>query len=148
VSERHVRPVHETTVRDRAAANRQRAVANRFVDGQPVADPKYVQAAMDALPPEYQADDNIANITQVIAAGLEYLDLRKSGGLRGKAGRGQGEPIFRESGGGRFDGGAGDLSDLDIAAAKARGKTPEQWAKMQKNVNKSSNRGTAILEDV
>jgi hypothetical protein len=151
-AERAVRPVAEHSTRDRAAVNRERARAARYLDGQPIAGEQYMDAALKALPDEYLADPNIANISQVIAAGLEYLDLRKSGEFR-RGGRGnQGgaparrEPIFREQGRGRVDGDdEGGLSELDIAAARARGKTPEQWSKLAQRANpRSAAKGDSV----
>jgi hypothetical protein len=151
---RQVRPVTERTTRDQATLNRERAKAARFVDGQPIAGDKYVDAALRALPDEYMADSNIANITQVIAAGLEYLDLRKNGEFRrgggGGASRGSREPMFTERGTGRVSGDDdGGLSDLDLAAARARGKSPEQWSKLSQRINpKSDRRDPSILEEI
>lgn len=141
---RAVRPLAEQTAKDRSATNRANATANKFVDGEPIASDKYMKAAFDALPEEYSADPMISNITQVIAAGLEYLDHRKNGTLR--RGRGGREPMMVERGTGRYDGDTGNLSDLDLAAARARGKSPDEWAKMSKAVA-GTNRGSSILED-
>lgn len=154
-----IKPIAETTARDRGAVNRERARANVYADGRPIAEAKYMDAALDALSPDMLADPNVANVTQVIAAGLEYLDMRKNGTLgRGTArggGNGQREPVFVERGTGRYDGSDDTLSDLDLAAARARGKSPEQWAKLSKQINPSStrggggsNRGSAVLEDI
>jgi hypothetical protein len=155
-AERHVKPVAESTTRDRAAINREKARGARFSDGQPIAGEQYVEAAMKALPDDYIADPNIANITQVIAAGLEYLDLRRNGefrrgsGGRPNAGGGRarsGEPMYTERGRGRADDGIGEggMSELDLAAARARGKSPEQWAKLASRVNSTKNQ--ANFED-
>jgi hypothetical protein len=140
---KHVKPVADRSVADRAAQNKSRARTNTFVDGQPIADSKFIDAALSSLPDEYLADDNIANITQVIAAGLEYLDMRKTrAGKRGGGppvrSSGRSEPMFVERGGGRFDDNEPEMTDLDRAAARARGKTPEQWAKLVKAANKGS----------
>jgi hypothetical protein len=146
-SGRLLKPIAEQTAKDRSAANRANATSSKFVDGEPIAQDKYMKAAFDALPEEYSADPMISNITQVIAAGLEYLDHRKNGTLR--RGRGGREPMFVERGSGRYDGDSGNLSDLDLAAARARGKTPEEWGKMQTAVG-GSPRGPANqnLEDL
>lgn len=143
---RQVRPEQERNVRDRAANNREAARGKKFTDGKPIADQKYVDAAMSSLPDEYLADPNIANITQVIAAGLEYLDMRRNGTLN-RGGRSvqrgeRNEPMFVEGSRGRFDGDGSELSGLDLAAARARGKSPEQWAKLAKSANGS------VLEEV
>lgn len=151
-SARAIKPLEESTARERSSANRDRARANVFADGQPVAGQKYMDAAFDALTPEQLSDPNIANITQVIAAGLEYLDHRKNGTLSGsRQSRQRGsEPMFVERGSSRYDSADDGLSDLDLAAARARGKTPEQWAKLSKQINpaRGGNRGTNVLEDV
>lgn len=138
---KEVAPVAETTTRDRARINRERARGQQFVDGQPIADDRYVQAAFNALPDDYVADPQVAQITSLVAAGLEYLDRRKNGTLgNGRPPRrASGEPMHVEQGTGRYDGDQGELSELDIAAARARGKTPEQWAKLQKAANRSVN---------
>ncbi len=146
---RQVQPVAEHNIRDRATNNREAARGKKFTDGKPIAEQKYLDAAMQALPDEYIADPNIANITQVIAAGLEYLDLRRNGGLgrQSRAGGGR-EPLFVEGGRGRFDGdNEGGLSALDLAAARARGKTPEQWSKLAKSAN-GGRRDPNVLEEV
>jgi hypothetical protein len=141
-----VAPVAAGTTREQARVNRERAIGNRFVDGRPVADEKYMRAALDTLGEDQIADPNVANLAQVVAAGLEYLDQRKNGtSTRGRRG---GEPMFTERGTGRYDTDAGDdVSPLSAAAARARGKTPEQWAKLSKQVNKTD-RGSALLEEV
>lgn len=147
ITDRKVKPVAENSTRELARANRERTRGAKFVDGQPIADDKYLDAAFAALPEEYLADPQVAALTQVIAAGLQHLDERKSGtARRGGAPRqrASGEPMFVERGTGRFDGDEGGLSALDEAAARARGKSPEEWAKMSKKIN--SSRGS--LEEV
>lgn len=150
-TERSVRPLTESTTRDRADVNRSKAKQARFLDGKPIASDKYLDAAIKALPDEYMADPNIANITQVIAAGLEYLDMRKNGELGGSRGeaRSRREPMFTERGSG-YRGEETELSDLELAAARARGKTPEQWAALSRKINSSgkSGRGSNILENI
>jgi hypothetical protein len=140
---RQMRPLSEQTTADRAASHRSQAMNAKFVDGEPIADPKYLQAAFDALPKEYTADPNVANITQVIAMGLEYADMRRNGTFR--RGRGGRDPMMVERGGGRIDSGGGEMSELDRAAARARGKSPEGWAKMTKAVGGSR---SGVLEDI
>lgn len=121
-----VEPVARTTMADRAARNRQEAISRQYLDGAPIAEAAFVQQAFDALPPELAADPGVANLVQVIAAGMEYLDKRKSG--KARAGR---EPQFTEGATGRFDGNGGrGLSAFAQRAAQARGYTPEQWAKL------------------
>lgn len=143
---RAVKPVAESFGRDRASANVARALQNTFVDGEPIAEEKYIRAAFDAIPDAMKADDNIAGVMQVVAVGLQALDDRRSGRTRGR-GRGS-EPVFREGGGRNFDEGGGtQLDALDRAAAKARGKTPEQWSKMSRDLGKSSFGGT-VLDDI
>lgn len=141
-----VKPVHESTVRERARTNREAAAGRKFVDGQPIAEQKYLEAALKQLPDELIADDNVANIAQVLAAGFQYLDMRRNGDLgRGRRTR---EPMLVEGGSGRFEGDDGGLSDFDRAAARARGKSPEAWVKMTKQLNPSRTRNSDILEDV
>jgi len=142
---RAVGPVQAMTVQDRATANTARALSAVFADGEPIADEKYIRAAFDALPDNLKADDQTAQMTQVVAAGLQALDERRLG-RRSTRSR---EPIFREGSGGRFTESGGDALDaLDRAAAKARGKTPDQWAKMQKSFGGPAPGGGTILEDI
>ena len=116
---------------DRANRNTESARSRQFVDGEPIAEQRYLDATIEALPPGMMADPTIANLSNVIAAGLEYLDKRKSGTLKkGRAGR---EPMFVEGGSRGADHDTSDLSPLDLAAARARGKTPEQWMKMTRS---------------
>jgi hypothetical protein len=141
---RAVKPLADTTTSDRARDNVQRALGQTFVDGEPIAEEKYMRAAFDALPDHLKADDQTAQMTQVIAAGLQALDDRRLGRSRGR-GR---EPIFREGGSGRTrDTQTESLDALDMAAAKARGKTPDQWAKMGKSIG-GANFGGTVLEDI
>jgi hypothetical protein len=145
---REVAPDRESTTKERARINRDKALNAKFLDGQPVASQQYVQAAIQSLGDEQLADPNVANLVQVIAAGLESLDQRKNNLGRGRPQRQNREPMLVEHSTGRFDGDDGEITDLDRAAARARGKSPEAWAKLSKQVNKvSSNRGSAILED-
>jgi hypothetical protein len=139
-----VKPVADSTVRDRARENTERALGHTFVDGEPIADQKYIKAAFDALPDEFKADENTSQMMLVVAAGLQALDDRRNGGRRA----GRREPVFREGGGARFSERTSDeLDALDRAAARARGRTPEQWSKISKGMRDSALGGT-ILEDV
>ncbi len=143
-AQKAVGPVTQSTVQDRAAQNYQNALNHKFVDGEPVADEKFIRAAFDALPAEYRADKSISDITTIIAAGLQALDERQSGRRRA----GSREPNFREGASGRMTGGAGDTLDaLDAAAARASGKTPEQWKAIQNSFGGDSV-GGRVLEDV
>jgi hypothetical protein len=136
-SAKMVGPVAQNAMRERANTNVRQAMDHRFLDGEPIADQKYLKAVFDALPEDARADASITNIATLAAAGLEYLEQRKNGGVR----RGRREPNFREGPSSR-GGGSLDLDALDIAAAKARGKTPEQWAKLTKAAT-----GSNQLED-
>jgi hypothetical protein len=119
-----VAPVARETAEVRAARNREAARGRQFSDGRPVADQRFVDMAFDALPPELAADPNVANIAQVIAVGLQTLDARKNGRTASR------EPVFTEAPNSRFEAAPGQLSAFDLVAARARGKTPEQWAKL------------------
>lgn len=142
---KHVGPVAAATTRDRAATNYHDALSRRFVDGEPLADEVYMRQAFDALPEEYRADPNIANITSVIAVGLQALEERKTG----KRSARRGEPLFREGASGRNMSNTDlQLDALERAAAKARGKTPEQWSKMSKAMNGDARSTGAILDEV
>lgn len=143
-AQKAVGPVQQLSTQDRAAVNYANALNHKFVDGEPVADEKFIRAAFDALPPEYRADKSIADITTVIAAGLQALDERQSGRSR----RGSREPDFREGATGRSRNTTSDAIDaFDSAAARASGKTPEQWKAIQKSFGGDSG-GGRILEDV
>lgn len=151
---RAVRPLAEETARDRAQRLTERAYNNTFVDGEPIADQRYLKAAFDAVPDNMKADPQAANILQVVAAGLQYLDQRRNPGATRQTRQRTTtrEPIFREGSGRNFnDDGTSELDGLDLAAARARGKTPEQWAKMKSSMDRagrSDGRGGVILEDV
>lgn len=143
-----VRPVAESTARDRANENYEKALAYRLpADGEPIADERYMRAALDAIradSPEVLADPRAAEFVQVFAAGLQALDDRKSGR---RSARGSREPNFREGAGNRAAPGGGELDALDRAAARARGKSPEAWAKLQKAVGGTDRTGT-VLEEI
>lgn len=140
---KHVAPVRQVTTQDRANANYREALQRRFTDGEPLAEEQYIRQAFDALPEEYRADPNIANITSVIAVGLQTLEERKSG----KRQVGRREPMFREGSSRPMSDAEESLDALGRAAARARGKTPEQWAKMTKAVGGPSLTG-AVLDEV
>lgn len=137
-------PLSSLSQRDRATANTTNAMNHKFVDGEPIAEEKYLKAVFDALPEDARADTAITNIATLAAAGLEYLEQRKTGGVR----RGQREPLFREGGSGRIGEQGESFNALDRAAAKARGKTPEQWAKLQKTVGGAGMGVGTVLEDI
>lgn len=142
---RAVKPVADSTTRDRARENTERALSHTFVDGEPIADQKYIKAAFDALPDEFKADQNTSNMMLVVAAGLEALDARRTG--RGRR-SGRGEPTFREGGGNSRGTGGDELDGLSRAAARARGRSVEDWGKMERTVGRDSTLGGTILEDV
>jgi hypothetical protein len=143
---RAVKPVTDSTARESARMNKERAMGAKFVDGENVAQDKYMTAALATLGDDQLADPNVANLVQVVAAGLEYLDHRKNGTLpSSRRGRG-GEPMMVERGTGRYDrDNEEEGSALSRAAARARGKTPEQWSKLSKQVN-APRRNSANLE--
>lgn len=140
---RAVRPIAESGARDKASRNVERALSQTFIDGEPLAEEKYVRAAFDAIPDSMKADDGISQVMQVVAVGLQALDDRRSGRVRGRGGR---EPVFREGGGSPRTSNEGTLDALDRAAARARGKSPDQWAKMTKAVGGTSFGGTVLDE--
>jgi hypothetical protein len=148
VVKREVEPDRKQSKAESARVNRERARGNKFVDGQPVAEEKYLNAAFESLGDDFLADSGVANLAQIVAAGLQYLDERKNGVSR-RAGPARREPMMVEGSTGRFDGDDGELSGLEMAAARARGKSPEQWAKLSKQVNANTRgRNTAVLEEV
>lgn len=140
---RAIRPVAEATTRDRARDNAQRALGTTFVDGDPIADQKYIQAVFDALPDEQKADENITGVMQILAAGLQSLDERRSGRRGGRR-----EPVFREGGSRVSHSGGESLDALDRAAARARGKTDEQWSKMTKTIGSGASFGGTVLDEI
>ncbi len=149
-----IRPVDDAAIHDRAEANYRNARTFQMPDGDMAADQKYIDAVFSSLSEKDRADPNTANLSIVAAAGLEYLDLRRQGKLR-SGGRVSREPTFREGSGGNRTGFSEALDELDRAAARARGKTPEQWAQSLKAVGGSANGpgrpapgGGTILEDV
>lgn len=148
---RQVGPVAALTQRDRATQNLTRVASQQFTDGDPIAEPQYVNAVFEAVPENLRADPQTANLLAVVAAGLQALDQRHNGGRRGSnvgpGGPGRREPVFREGGGGRVAAAEDTLDALDRAAARARGRTPEQWSKISKAVSGQSI-GGSVLEDV
>lgn len=122
-------PVVRTTAADRAARNRQEAMTRQFDDGAPIADPRYINQAFQALPEDLAADPGVGQLVQVLAAGMEYLDIRKSGRTPGP----RREPNYTEGSTGRVDNGqrGGGLSAFALRAAQSRGYTADQWAKLQ-----------------
>lgn len=140
---RAVEPVRQSTAADRATRNRQEALSRQHVDGAPVADAAFIQQAFDALPADLAADPSVANLVQVIAAGMEYLDKRKTG----KIGVGR-EPQFLEGSTGRLNSGGGrGLSAFAQRAAQARGLTADQWEKARNTTGGRADRdGGFVLE--
>ncbi|MCR4339554.1 MAG: hypothetical protein NUW01_06670 [Gemmatimonadaceae bacterium] len=129
---RSIKPLAEQTARDRADANRLAARSRTFVDGEPLVDQKYVDAAFASVTPDLAADPEVAAMLQIVAVGLQSLDDRKEG--RGRSTRR--EPMHVERGSSRFSAGEGNYSPLEIAAAKARGKSPAEFQKLSAAVNK------------
>lgn len=159
VSER-VAPLAGNLAADRARQNREDAYSRAFVDGRPVAEQEFIDMAFDSLPAEYTADPLVAGTAHLVAAGLQYLEERKqaAGGVRRGTGpvqftrrgtpafRGR-EPFFSEGSTGRVRGDHEEtLTAFSEAAARARGKTPEQWQKSRERVN--SRRDNNILDDI
>lgn len=139
-----LRPHAEATTRDRAQSNVARLMTQTFVDNEPIAEEKYLRAALDAVGDDVKSDPAQANMLAVIAAGLQALDDRRNGKSRGA----RREPNFREGSGRSFTtGGDSGLDALGRAAARARGKTDEQWAKMTKATGGTSFGGD-ILEEI
>lgn len=144
---KHVGPVQQDSVRSHADANYREALGRRFqADGEPIADQKYLEQVFASVPADQRADPAVAQMLEVMALGVQTLEERKTGRSRSR-GR---EPVFREGSSGRSGSGGGDALDaLDAAAARARGKTPEQWGKLQKSITGSGGMGTGtVLEDI
>lgn len=142
---KHVGPVQRDSVQNHADANYREALSRTFTDGEPIAERKYLEQVFNSVPPEQRADPQVAQMLEVMALGVQELEARKSGRRQNRR-----EPTFREGASGRSSLGGGDALDaLDAAAARARGKTPEQWGKMQKAITGSGGMGTGtILEDI
>ncbi len=141
---RHVGPVQQDSVRNHADANYREALARTFTDGEPIAERKYLEQVFAAVPPDQRADPAVAQMLEVMALGVQELEARKTGRRTNRR-----EPVFREGASGRSVGSSGEALDaLDAAAARARGKTPEQWSKMQKSISGSGMGTGTILEEV
>jgi len=140
-----VAPIARGTQAETSRTYRERAYDRKFVDGQPIAGKEYIDLGFQSLGDKVPIDENVANLVQIIGAGLEYLDARKNGRVRtGRGGRG--EPMLVEGSSGRLDlEGDGEVSALDRAAARARGKTDTEWAKTMKQATASK---TGELEAV
>lgn len=156
IADSRMQPVAQNVAADRARTNRQNAYERIFDDGRPVAEQQYIDQAFDSLPPEYAADPLVASTTHLLAAGLEYLEKRKAaagGGRRTPPLQDgsrpvrfrQREPVFYEPQRGRNEESDDDMSDFSIAAARARGKTPEQWNKQRAKATKRAN--SDVLDD-
>lgn len=143
---KHVGPVQQDSVRSHADANYREALTRTFVDGEPIAERKYLDQVFSSVPADQRSDPAVAQMLEVMALGVQELEARKTGRSRSR-GR---EPVFREGASGRSHAGSGDALDaLDAAAARARGKTPEQWGKLQKSITGSGGMGTGtVLEDI
>ena len=144
-SRREMEPLARTTQGELARVNKERARGVKFVDGQPIAEDKYLDAAFNAVDERMLADPGVSILTTVIAAGLQHLDMRKNGTLRPSRRSSADEPMFLEGGSGRFDTEDSALSGLDLAAARARGKSPEQWSKLVNKIG-GSKTGAALEE--
>lgn len=144
-AQKHVGPVQRDSVQNHADANFRDALSRRYEDGEPVASEEYIKKVFANVPSDQRSDPQVAQMLEVVAAGMEYLEQRKSGKIR----NGRREPTFREGASGRSSMGGGDALDaLDAAAARARGKTPEQWGKMQKAIGGGGMGVGTVLEDI
>lgn len=142
---RAMQPLTDVTTRDRAQSNVARLMSQTFVDNEPIAEEKYLRAALDAVGDDVKSDPAQANMLAVIAAGLQALDDRRTGKSRGS----RREPNFREGSGRSFTNGSDSgLDALGRAAARARGKTDEQFAKMQRAVGGNTGFGGDVLEEI
>lgn len=146
-AQKYIDPLRSSTEADRAARNRQEAKGRQFVDGQPLADQRFIDAAFDGLPTALAADPNVGNLAQVLAVGLQTLEERKNGTGR----HARREPVFSEGGRGRYNEVDGNLSQFALAAARARGKSPEDWAKLAAKPSTSRGQqsdGSYVFEDL
>lgn len=160
-----MRPVAASVAEQRARANRDQAYDKMYVDGRPVAEQEFIDMAFDSLPAEFSSDPTIAGVAHLLAAGLQYLEERKSntrgarqqerpgvldfletGRTPARVTQRRREPMHVEGSLGRVSREDEDsMSDFSVAAARARGKSPEQW---QKQRTAMSNRKSDILDEV
>lgn len=141
---KHVGPVQRDTVQSHADANYREALGRTFTDGEPIAERKYLEQVFNSVPAEQRADPQVAQMLEVMALGVQELEARKAGRRPSRR-----EPTFREGASGRSSLGSGDALDaLDAAAARARGKTPEQWGKMTKQIGGGGMGTGTVLEDI
>lgn len=139
---RAIEPVARTSAAERASRNRQEALSRQYVDGAPIAAPEFIQQAFDAIPAEYAADPNVANLVQIVAMGLEYAARRKDGKINSRL-----EPQHSEGGTGMLPGAnPRGLTQFGSRAAQARGYTAEQWQKQGEKLNRPNRDGSWDLE--
>ena len=113
-----VKPLAQSTARTAAGSLRERAYQVVDKDGRQFAKQEHIDAVLNELPPEYQADPQVVQLALMIARGM------------GTGTSVAGEPLHTEGTGGRPGGGTG-LSNLERAAARARGLSEQDWTKQR-----------------
>lgn len=113
-----VKPLAQSTARTAAGSLRERAYQVVDKDNRPFAQKENIDAVLNELPPEYQADPQVVQLALMIARGM------------GTTSPAAGEPLHTEGTSGRPGGGAA-LSNLERAAARARGLSEQDWTKQR-----------------
>jgi hypothetical protein len=120
-----VAPLAQTTARTAASSLRERAYQVVDKQGRPFAAKENIDAVLNELPPEYQADPQVMQLALMIARGM------------GTETPAAGEPLYTEGAGGARPGGGASLSSLERAAARARGLSEQDWVKQRDTKNDS-----------
>lgn len=120
-----VRPLAQTTARTAAGSLRERAYTITDKQGRPFAAKENIDAVLNELPPEYQADPQVVQLALMIARGM------------GTGTSTAGEPLHTEGVGGGHGGGGTALTPLERAAARARGMDDAAWVKQRDTKNDS-----------
>lgn len=115
VTEEAIRPVANNAATARAQALRDRAHTVVDKAGRPFAQREHIDAVLDSLSPELQAQPEMVQTALLIA--------------RGMGGPAAGEPLHTENVGGVPGANNKQLSPVERAAARARGLSDESWIK-------------------
>lgn len=116
-AEEVIRPVARTAAQVQAQILRERAYQVVDKAGRPIAAKEHINAVLDQLSPEAQADPEMVKTAILIARGMGMPPA--------------GEPLHTEGVGGGPRGTGKGLSSLERAAAQARGMTDDQWTKLR-----------------
>lgn len=141
-AQKAVAPVQRTTTATNAAKNRQDALTRNYSDGTPVAGREYVEQLLNLLPDDYMADESSVNATLLMAAGMEYLNMRKEGKIGTRR-----EPQHFEGSTGITPGtNRPQVSAFSQKAAQARGVSLSEWQKGLEKAGKRDRDGGVVLE--